>query len=160
MHRTVNNELYRSHTKGDNSKANSFHKGTGSGPADFFSLINAAQRVVCNPWCHKELLGNWGRAFLQTTTGWGWERVEAGCQSVQKLIKPLTLTQWLNWRKRPEAPLTSSCIFNLLCRGNFVYACASLSTWSRRGGQKTPIAPGTFLCQNHPTKSDVTSGWN
>ena len=26
------------------------------------------------------------------------------------------------------------------------------------GGQKTPIAPGTFLCQNHPTKSDVTSG--
>ena len=26
------------------------------------------------------------------------------------------------------------------------------------GGQKTPIAPGTFLCQNHSTKSDVTSG--
>ena len=26
------------------------------------------------------------------------------------------------------------------------------------GGQKTPIGPGTFLCQNHPTKSDITSG--
>ena len=27
------------------------------------------------------------------------------------------------------------------------------------GGQKTPIRLALFLCQNHPTKSDVTSGW-
>ena len=26
------------------------------------------------------------------------------------------------------------------------------------GGQKTPIRLALFLCQNHPTKSDVTSG--
>jgi len=65
----------------------------------------------------------------------------------------------------------TKCISWLTCfNGALVIMCGKLEFskgwvwifWQKtKGGwgQKTPIGPGTFLCQNHPTKGDVTSGW-
>ena len=74
---------------------------------------------------------------------WGRESQKKGKQSTQINFCQTKYISWL------------TC-FN----GALVIMCGKLEFskgWVWIFWQKTPTGPGTFLCQNHPTKSDVTS---